>query len=342
MRLGEARGLPDERLERLPRRLELAGGDLDEGELVAGTGIPRPQGERLLHVRAGLVVLRVLAQEQAEEQVRVEVVRVDRELAAQRLHGPRRVAHLHEHLAQGGVRGRQGRVQLEGAAQLLLGGEVVGRFAARDREDEVGLRRVALPEDAVEDTLAALRLAVAHEGGPDHVQDGLVLGVPLEERVEDRDHPLPVAELQLAVGEEQRGGRVVGLLLQDRLELRRRVVDPARLVEGDRQVVAHRHRVGTHREGLAVLLDGFLEPPELRVDDPQVRPCLPALRRELQEAAVLRSGGLELPLLLQLDGAGGDRPRGLGLRRRRAGGGHLGHDEQERESDDHVPHCRAV
>ncbi|MBS1111649.1 MAG: hypothetical protein H6Q88_3641, partial [Anaeromyxobacteraceae bacterium] len=138
---------------------------------------------------------------------------------------------------------------------------------------------------------------------------------------------------------------MVRLRLQHRLELGGRVPDPHRLVEGHGQVVPHGDRGGAEGQGLPVLLDGVPVPPQLRVHDAEVRPRLPALRRDLEKTPVLRRRLVELARLLQLDGAGGDRRRvlGPGAARPRApgagggrGGGHLDESQQE-ERGRHVP-----
>ena len=165
------------------------------------------------------------------------MVRVDLELAARTPARLPALAHPSQQHAEHAVGRRQLRVSAS-ASQLPLRGDVVVGLAAREREQQVRLGRVAVAQDPVEHALPARVLLVAHQRRAEHVEDAWFSGSCSSSgsRIAITCFHSPSRRRQSA---SSSGARVAGLRLQDRLELRRGLAGAARLESATREVVAH-------------------------------------------------------------------------------------------------------
>ena len=95
---------------------------------------------------------------------------------------------------------------------------------------------IAVLQDAVDKDLAALRLLIADVGGAQEVDDGDIVGGLLLDGGEQSDDFLVFIELKVAIGEEGQGLAILGLLRDNRGEMRCGGRDVGRLIIRDREV----------------------------------------------------------------------------------------------------------
>ena len=257
-------------------------------ELVAHAGVAGPQLQRAREVPLGLVEAGVLLEDDAEEQVRVEVGGVLRELGLERGVRPLPVPGAQERLAVQRVREREIGIAIDRGLELVARRREVVRGAVRQSEHQVCLGRVAVLEDAINLLEAFRRLLLLQERHPvDVVEDALRAERRLE-RPQQPHRPRVVALLHEAVGLEQLHVRLPGVDREHRVELRDCLVAAAGLVEGQCQVHADRNVQVRVLERLAIRRDGLVESPELRVHHPEVRERFDVLRLRHEELPVRR------------------------------------------------------
>ena len=137
--------------------------------LVAHAGIAGPHAERALEVGHGLVELRVLLQEHAEIEVRVEVERVASELGFELGLGTIAIAGFEQGAAVQRVHAGQLGVQRDRLGQFLEAAGEVLRAALGHPEHQVRLGRVAAFQDPVDEHAALLHLLFLEIGQAEHV-----------------------------------------------------------------------------------------------------------------------------------------------------------------------------
>ena len=293
-------------------------GRVERSDELLRLGRLRPQARGLLRERPRVLRTAAGREHRAEEVVRLVVVRALREGVPKGPLGPVRVAGEEQRPAVVRAQRRQLRVLLERAREALDGlGVVTGHERGR-AEEVLGLGRVAVPHQGLDEPLAFLHLAVPHEGHAQHVRDRAVVGPGGGERPQQLLDGGGLAELQPAVGQEQGRAHVVRLLRVQGLQLFGRARQVGRLVVREGEVVADATVGRRDGERGAIGLDRLLVAAERRERRTEVRPRL-GRGPEAQALAVRRDRALEVAGLVQGERPGEQRrahPRPEGRRRR--------------------------
>ncbi len=223
--------------------------------------------------------------------------------------------------------GGQVRVELGRPLELRNGLARVGAPHVLQAQEEVPLGALPAPEETVDHGLAPLQLLAPEEGVAEEVGEEAVVPELRLERREQLDHPGVVAQLELAVGEQEEGRALGGVALQHLLELRGRLLGVAGLVEGEAQVEADPHLAGVGLERLAVVPDRVLEAAEAGQGGAEVGARVQAPGDELERLLVGVDRPDDVARLVEGDplGEGLVRARHLvldrGRRHLRGGGG---------------------
>ena len=310
--VGRGRRHPLQQRQRFFRAPE---GDVDRPQRELRRHVRGPQPRRALEVAQRLLGPRPLAQQVAEEEVRLEVVGVDGELGPERRDRPREVVALlvHQALAVQEIDQRHRGARVERLADLRHRLRAVPVPGVHHREKDVGLGR-AVAQHAVDGGLRLGGAALGEERHAEQVRHRALRRGAARQRLQDLDRAGALAEAEAAVGEEERRRLVLRLRGEDLLRLVGRLGQAPGLVEGQGQVAADRHVAAVRGERPAVLHDRVVVAAEARVGRAEVRAEHGALGPEGEDPLVEGDRALKVAFLVEGDGAreeGGGVGRGV-------------------------------
>ena len=304
-------------LERHLGLVHASRGEMEAAQAVEHPGILGPQAAGALQVVVGFVELGLVLQQQAQVEVRFEVVGVGGDLRAKRVGGLGAAARVHEGAAEEAVDGGQLGIELGGAPQLGKRARRVLATQVGHRDQEASGGGVAVAQQPVDEGLAAQELSLSDEGVAHQVAiEPILLELALVRR-QKLDDTRVVPRLELTVGQKEEGGRVRGVEGDHPLELGEGLRDLGRLVEGQGQVEAHRSQRGIELERLSILLGRILVAAQAREGRPEVGASVDPVGLLGQDALIRLDRAQDVARLMQghppgedLIDAGG--PGGLG------------------------------
>ena len=334
VRFDELGRLFEHALEGGARLFELAFAQIDGAHLVEHAQVSGPHQQGPVEQLAGARIVLILLEQHGQVEVRLEVHGVLRQLLFERGAGGGHVAAFHLRAAEVGVDVGQVRIQLRCFAQVRERVRVFEGVQLGRAEQQAGFRRIALPQDAVEDALSEVRLLVAQQCRAEHVRNREIVLVLVFDRSQQLDHFGVLALAQPAVAQQEDDLPVARLLLVQTSEFRRGARDLVRLVVGQRQVQRDGKVMGASLESFAVLGDGFGVAAGASKRRSEVRARINGLGPHLEIGLVAANGRVQVASPVGGDGLLED------LLGRLLGAHEAGEDEQsEREKAEHrEPH----
>ena len=155
-------------------------------------------------------------------------------------------------------------VELDGLGEVGERGRIFARLEFGGAQQQPGLGRVAIPQDAIDEDLAAGHLVVADQRRPEHVRNRKIVRPLLRDGDRAADHLFVLAEAQPAIGQQQRRLQFAGGGPVDLFEARP-PLPAGRSCSRQRQVQFDRRVSRLEFQCPAVLRDGVLVAADARI-----------------------------------------------------------------------------